>query len=485
MSLISQFLRAHEVMEYVYSITGVTYPVSIRDQMNRARWLVSQAYDLGFFGPVRDGDYRRLLVCGAGAAGATAAIHAASLGIATDLVEKSAAPFLRQRLCTSRWIDPVQYDWPADHFTAGCFPHAGPGMPLDWPADRSHRLALRWQFRLAAAQARYPRLLKFIRGDWVTGAPAPVKDKAGNTVGVNVTFNSGPSQVYGMMLWCVGFGDERRFAPAKPTAQYTGFAFWETEPFERPHWGVLSPPTDPTDLRALVSGGGDGALQDVVRLATTSKSAIDVLSTIHAAGWSTPADVRHQLFAAEDQAQRALLWCRPSTADAHQELQRLHDEYDKAVHHLTTAHTDRARLIAGVQKILAGNPHPVRLVYPCTHFNRCYALNHFLVLLLAKVASLSNHPGGPFLVPQFGVAHVSGHACPTAPPNPWACHGVPHTVDLDHRPLCHAKPPKGAAGPTRRESAHVLVIRHGISSHPALAGTPLAFAQQVMPYHLP
>jgi hypothetical protein len=63
-----QLLRAHEVMEYVYNVADVSYPVSIRDQMNRARWLVRKAFDLGFFGPHRDNKYRKLLVCGAGAA---------------------------------------------------------------------------------------------------------------------------------------------------------------------------------------------------------------------------------------------------------------------------------------------------------------------------------------------------------------------------------------------------------------------------------
>ncbi len=53
------------MMEYVYNVADVAYPVSIRDQMNRSRWLIAKAYDLGFFGPIRDIQYRRLLVCGA------------------------------------------------------------------------------------------------------------------------------------------------------------------------------------------------------------------------------------------------------------------------------------------------------------------------------------------------------------------------------------------------------------------------------------
>lgn len=108
-----QLLRAHEVAEYVFNVADVEYPVSIRDQMNRACWLVQQAYDLGFFGPKREREYRRLLICGAGAAGVSAAGHALSLGVETVLIEKTSAPFLRQRRCASRWIDPTQYDWSA------------------------------------------------------------------------------------------------------------------------------------------------------------------------------------------------------------------------------------------------------------------------------------------------------------------------------------------------------------------------------------
>ena len=47
------------MMEYVYNVSDIAYPVSIRDQMNRSCWLVAKAYDLGFFGPSREPRYRR------------------------------------------------------------------------------------------------------------------------------------------------------------------------------------------------------------------------------------------------------------------------------------------------------------------------------------------------------------------------------------------------------------------------------------------
>ncbi len=185
-----------------------------------------------------------------------------------------------------------------------------------------------------------------------------------------------------------------------------------------------------------------GRLQDVIRLATRKKSAIDVWRDIQAGGWSMPHEVRHVLFAAEDQAQRALLWCRPSSADEHNTLQQLYDTYVQIVHDLTTLHPARALLINEVVKTLAANPHPVLHVHSCTHFARCYGLNHFLLLLLARVATMGNLISGPHLRPQHGVAAVAGHGCAG---NPWACHGASHTVDLQHRRLCFG-PPGASAG---------------------------------------
>jgi len=463
---------------YVYNVADVAYPVSIRDQMNRARWLVQKAHDLGFFGPKREAAYRRLLVCGAGAAGVTAAMQALNLGVETVLVERSAAPFLRQRLCTTRWLDPTQYDWSADFWTAGRswaagrFPYPqSPPMPLPWRADRSHRIALSWlsRWRVALADPR----LTFRRFDWAVGTPTAETNAAGDVVGVRIKFHNGASNVFGMVLWCVGFGEERRFAQP----DYSGFAFWESDPFERPHWGVAMP-----NPRAVVSGGGDGALQDVIRLATSKKSAADVFLKLEEDGWTIPTDVRHRLFSAEDQAQRVLVWCRPRSTDEHKALQRLHDAYEEAVTDLINADARDRVLISKVCQILEDNPGSVQLVHPCTHFGRVYGLNHFLVLLLARVAETEKLVGGPFIRQQLGVSQVTGQQPHVCAGDPWLCHGLDHDVLLEDRPLCHDRSP-GAI--VHREKAQVVVIRHGIDPQNAFAATPIAFARQVMPYHLP
>lgn len=471
-----QLLRAHEVMEYVFNVAGVEYPVSIRDQINRGHWLVQQAYDLGFFGPTRERKYRRLLICGAGAAGVSAALHALDLGVETVLVERTSAPFLLQRLCASRWIDPAQYDWSAAwsavDWSYGDFPYPqSPPMRLAWQANRSNRIAINWWQHWRAALAN-PQLT-FRPRDWVVGHPRPAL-RGNTTVGVEVSFQNGKPEQFGMMLWCVGFGDERRYAPPN----YTGFAFWQTDTFERQHWGIAKPPDD---LCAIVSGGGDGALQDIIRLCTGRKSAKDVFQALEGVGWRLPQEIRQNLFSEEDQAQRALLWCDRRSLDEHRVLTRLHDAYVDAVEHLATVDPQHDTLKVEVRRLLAWNPHPVVLVHPCCHFARCYGLNRFLVLLIAKVAALDKLGAGPTILRGVGVSRVVGTSALHVCGSPWVCHGVEHEVEIEHRPDCYAS----AGGVARTETAHVVVIRHGVAQLPAFANSPLAFARQIMPFWLP
>ena len=56
----------------------------------------------------------KLIVVGAGVGGVTTAIEAAKFQIPTVILEREVEPFSRQAECTTRFIDPTQYDWPVD-----------------------------------------------------------------------------------------------------------------------------------------------------------------------------------------------------------------------------------------------------------------------------------------------------------------------------------------------------------------------------------
>lgn len=292
-----------------------------------------------------------------------------------------------------------------------------------------------------------------------------------------MSFSSGPPEDFGMVLFTTGFGNERTTCPP----DYQGFAFWETDPFELPRWGTKTS----EQPRAIISGGGDGALQDLIRLATGARSARQVMDRLLASSWQMPPDVRHFLFTAEDQAQRALLWCRPASEDEHRALQTLHDAYVRVVRFLLHEHPDRLKLLKEVRTMLAESPGPVDLVHPCAHFARCYALNHFLAVLLAEVSAFEKPVVKPItLWPVRGVQTVAGkyHVCAN---NAGLCHGQEHDVQLVHRPHCVNTP--GTPPPTAAEllAGEVIVVRHGIAPATGVATAPMAFARQILPYHLP
>src|SRR5271156_537238 len=155
------FLLAHQIAESVFDIGGKLYPVSIRDQMVRGQSIIDRAVAAGFAATGRE-----LLVIGAGAAGVIAALRAAAVGIRTHLIDGQPdppAPFARQRGCTSRWIDPHEYEWPADQWFQPSSPYDVPPLhpfyghpaPLDWSAQWADALAFGWDARFRTAQKTY------------------------------------------------------------------------------------------------------------------------------------------------------------------------------------------------------------------------------------------------------------------------------------------------------------------------------------------
>src|SRR5579871_2990726 len=159
-------LVAHAVYPFTFDISGRLTPISIRDQMVRARMIVDHAYQAGLIG-----EGRPLVVAGAGAAGATAAMHAASrYKIQTLLVEKEKIPFGVQAYCSTRWVDPVQYDWPCTHWHEGHYAARAPRMPLFSRANYANILATGWTTQFYGALRTWRGILHFAPQMKVTNA---------------------------------------------------------------------------------------------------------------------------------------------------------------------------------------------------------------------------------------------------------------------------------------------------------------------------
>ena len=459
------FLLAHAVYPLTFELGGPLSPVSIRDQMLRGVLLAERAYEEGLI----DTTSRRLLVAGAGAAGATAAIRAAQLGVETLLVDRAPAPFLRQAACATRWIDPAQYDWPVSHWSAGHFPWAGPPVPLPWHADFGSNIAASWQVLFVQALAALRPLLRFRAGTTVSVQPTLIVSSTGPFIRVplsHLTLGSAP--LFGALFSAVGFGTERCDVGA-----YHGFNFWDNDPLEQPNAGIALP----TQAAILISGGGDGGLQDTLRMIIDPVplgAPVSARGVIQHLGISGMLDA---IYEAEDQAQRTYIW---GAGDQHDhgvfvDLEQVHQQV--AIAALADPTT-----VAKLQTILRTPRPDLTLVFSCTHFSRAYALNRFLVLLVEEY--LKSHESRSLLLPGHRVdavqPSVSGsHTCGNAQ----VCHGIDHLVAFSPR-VCFA----GVGTPLApgKSSYNVVVIRHGAAppTFVTAGGLPVAQPRQMLPYHL-
>ena len=143
-----------------------------------------------------------------------------------------------------------------------------------------------------------------------------------------------------------------------------------------------------------------------------------------------------------------------------------------------------------LEELFPEPPPDVRLVYRCTHFTNEYALNRFLVLLLAAYFERRFGRAG-LLLPGRGIVDVASdgsHICmPGQPTHNPVCYGAWHTVTLQPYAACAGVPD----GPLEIDRANVIVIRYGLEPpriplpdallHHATRPRPM----QALPYEVP
>lgn len=441
LAVTDRFRQAHQLDYLCYQVSEGVAPISIRDQIIRATMLVDHILATGEVSCADES--MSVLVVGGGPAGIAmclrAAQWAARLPMTVTLLEEEEY-CLRLLNNTTRQIHPTIYEWPAPSCTVNKFP-AGDRDPsrlseiLRWAADNGSVLAEYFTNQLKECVSTAACAVELRCPATVVGEPTVVQTSSSpsgpDRVAVTIKDDGGTrSEQFHLVLFATGMGEEKTWVPQPGKPEYTGGywgpRFWENDQANEKNLGL-----DGTQPKVLISGAGDGALQDFIRiltgqeastLLTQMENAFDMSHMIQrtagvlgdsedlSALKTTVSDCMADLHAAyEWQAAKNALWEAENLYRIlrhwHGDTRRLDDDtrrihlyaVDTSDRDLQATHDDVVRRLftqPSTRKILEPLlqswfkdrplPQPICLVYRETTFTRCYGLNRFL-------ASLINH----------------------------------------------------------------------------------------------
>lgn len=375
---------------------------SIPQQIKRASLLVREAFLKGVLLPTSS-----VLIIGGGVSGISAALTAAELGIDAVVVEWEEDLFPLQARCSTRLLHPHEYNWPQADYLQRSYPmrpldklHCPP--QLHWSAAASSIVAAQlrsqvWNNCPDSLQIRidFKKEKRRVRPTWS-----------------DFQNYFDPHGLFDFYFLCAG-GSERQM----PVGEFRSYDYWENDPFE--HLDSVSSSHEP--LRVLISGGGDGGLQDFLRITChprdgslfeASKLLGELLSALNL-----------------NKAFRDFLHERPQRARP--QPATMWDRHNKLVDDIIADHgcwkEVCARLIAIVGPLVLNGAVTISLIFERETFSDCFALNSFLVHLVARY--LQKEHGIEVLRPELGVASVrsQAHLCRHDAAD---CFGKTHVVQI-------------------------------------------------------
>jgi hypothetical protein len=468
----------HRVGANRYELSGLRTG-SVRDQILRAEMLTRSLVDCGSVG-----EGRALLVVGGGGAGVAAALCAICHGVPVTMIERERAPFVTQLGVATRHLDPTEFDWPHAHWDASCSSklHA-----LPYQAGRANQLALEWTALLyACCQPDASGLLPPHTATLTIHAQVDARslnihdDHEGRVVIEWPPDWPGSTRVFGAAISCIGFSAERVGLPSSASGHYRGFPFWSTDPYERADLGLRG--AGRPSLNALVTGGGDGAQQDFLRL-LTGMFGKELYRRIVSQGFFDGLDVA-PIALADDAFRRDAQW-KPTSERSLRGSRRRFEIYSEIVHAEFLRHSE-AEICSLARYVLRsgwGVSCDVTWIVGQASPGHCYGLNLLLSLVVARLhayvtdrrviqergreaeSSPLDRPVLMFGTKLVDVLPSDGHTCTS----PESCHGRPHHV------LASINGARHWLG-----DFDVVVIRHGVEHQPLFGLAPVA--EQILPF---
>ena len=426
------FLIAHRSGHGEFNMSGKYSPAAVRDQINRAVAIVERASMVGLLTPTS-----RVLIKGNGAAGIAAAMRAANSKVQSVTLSHNTRPAFDRQRNSSRIIDPVEYDWPAEGWQTGDNAPTG-RIPLPYKRGRAKDVVEKiWDKAWTRFQVENPvRLID------------------------NLTAAAAPAGTFDFVLDCTGPGNENT-----KVGNYCWYEFWRDDDLETPHLGF----DDKVNPTVLISGGADGALQDFLRIIFPGKTPRDIYLSLGLTD-AQRLRVEWEILNAEDRAKRAWVWSASSGIDC-RVLAQLHERHRAVATALVPVVRKKLeKLLESTTTTLAN----VWLAHGCTHFGPSYAFNRFLALLVDEFCKTTDigtrlH-GGRKLTRLEGEGK---HVCDGAIEN---CLNHRHhpTFEASHCRQILPTPDSELPG-----AFDIIVVRHGLD------GSVRRLSRQSLPYELP
>ena len=395
-------LLALKVASNVFDLSSRMHHVSIRDQLVRGQMAVRD---------LKRGDdqLESLLIVGAGIAGMSAALTAAELGVKNVVVvEVADQPFALLRGVVARHVGPFMYEWPSPFYDDQSYPdhrrtvwNGRTISPLSWKSKRpccaAHLATLltdEVKSRLASLSARglpSPTICVGESAHRITSFVGSfARSEAGRAMSRLQNRTPSPTPVFGYynsIQWpdgkpaaatitpqyvflAAGMGLEDRLL-SKTGAPFVGKKFWEND-------DLLDPGT--ANRRISVFGGGDGALQDVLRGLTGYEHPLQLLEFLEA--WAPVKNALRRatpdLLSADRQGRQFATWTQARAEYA---------TVDACCQRLAGHLARNARVVRRVGQALRFGRGEVTLFVRGGHFDKAYLLNRFVVHLIEACSS--------------------------------------------------------------------------------------------------
>lgn len=297
-------LLSYKVAPNIFDISSSLHHISIRDQIVRANILVNDLVE-AHFSSSDSREILNILIVGAGVAGVSAAIKAKQISsstrnINTCIVESNETPFELFKGVTERYIGPYMYEWPSCFFSdqsLSSHPFWGDTNSLfTWKSKdplSAHELyeelikeTKEKDISIVTKQSR-EKIRKFI-SDYAlhfykkkdhknAGTTCPSLDLTGEETwpkNMVITDQFKPNYI----ILTLGMGDEnitllKKQKVNSSTRNFTGIPFWSND-------DIIVNNSAYSKCRTAVFGGGDGALQDVLRILTGDKHVLETIEKI-------------------------------------------------------------------------------------------------------------------------------------------------------------------------------------------------------------